>query len=329
MIGDAPDYTIDATWLNRVYEVVQYAHNAGLYVIINTHHDENHHSITDDNGIDIDTRWLDIKNAATNSTLNAQIKEEISAFWKQVANKFADCGEWLILESFNEINDGGWGWSTAFKADPTMQCNVLNEWNQVFVDAVRSTGGNNATRWLGVPSYAANAELTKYMTVPEDPAGRIMISVHFYDPSDYTIGAAQYSDWGHTASAGKKAAGGDEEHVKEIFGNLFSKYVDNNIPCYIGEFGCSVRNKADSRAWAFYLYYLEYVVKAAKIYGLPCLLWDNGAKSYGQEQHGYINHGTGAYIGNSKEAIDKMVKARFNEDEGYTLQSVYDSAPVF
>ena len=329
MIGDAPDYTIDATWLNRVYEVVQYAHNAGLYVIINTHHDENHHSITDDNGIDIDTRWLDIKNAATNSTLNAQIKEEISAFWKQVANKFADCGEWLILESFNEINDGGWGWSTAFKADPTKQCNVLNEWNQVFVDAVRSTGGNNATRWLGVPSYAANAELTKYMAVPEDPAGRIMISVHFYDPSDYTIGAAQYSDWGHTAAAGKKAAGGDEEHVKEIFGNLFSKYVDKNIPCYIGEFGCSVRNKADSRAWAFYLYYLEYVVKAAKIYGLPCLLWDNGATSYGQEQHGYINHGTGAYIGNSKEAIDKMVKARFNEDKGYTLQSVYDSAPTF
>ena len=329
MIGDAPDYTIDATWLNRIYEVVQYAHNAGLYVIINTHHDENHHSITDDGGNDIDTRWLDIKNAARNSSLNNQIKEEIFAVWKQIAERFSDCGDWLIMEGFNEINDGGWGWSADFKADPWKQCNILNEWNQSFVDAVRSTGGNNATRWLGVPTYAASPSFIGYMTLPGDPAKRLMVSVHFYDPDGFTIGVQQYSDWGHTGASGKKSDWGDEDHVKEVFRSLFDKYVDNDIPCYVGEFGCSVRNKEDSRAWAFYLYYLEYVVKAAKVYGLPCILWDNGAKASGQEQHGYINHGTGDYIGSSKEPVDVMVRARFNEDEGYTLQSVYDSAPVF
>ena len=320
MIGPAPDYKIDETWMNRVYEVAGFAHNAGLNVIVNTHHDENH-------GVANDYQWLDIKNAANNAALNTQIKAEIKAVWTQIAEKFKDCDDWLILESFNELNDGGWGWSDAFRANPTRQCDILNEWNQVFVDAVRATGGKNATRWLGVPTYAANPEYEKYFTMPDDPAGKTMLAVHFYDPSDYTIGEAQYSDWGHTGAADKKASYGDEDHVRSVFGNLCTQYVEKNVPVYLGEFGCSMRAQSDTRAWKFFLYYLEYVVKAAKTYGLPCFLWDNGAMGSGQEQHGYINHGTGSYIGNSKVPINVMKKAWFTEADGYTLETVYDSAP--
>ena len=156
-----------------------------------------------------------------------------------------------------------------------------------------------------------------------------MISVHFYDPSDYTIGEKQYTDWGHTGAAGKKADGGDEDHVQATFNNLTRKYVNRGIPVYIGEFGCSMRAQSDSRAWAFYLYYMEYVAKAAKTYGLPAFLWDNGAKGTGQEQHGYINHADGSYIGNSKTVIDLIVKATTDATPSYTLQSVYDRAPKF
>lgn len=322
MIGDAPDYTIDATWLDRVYEVALWAHEAGLDVIVNTHHDENH-------GVSNTYQWLDIKNAATNSALKAQIDGKIAAVWTQIAMRFKDCGDWLILEGFNELNDGGWGWSSQFTADPTIQCGILNEWNQIFVDAVRATGGNNATRWLGVPTYAANPAFAQYLQLPQDPAGKTMVSVHFYDPSDFTIGEAQYTDWGHTGASGKKADWGDEDHVKATFGALFSRYIAENIPVYIGEFGCSMRSKSDARAWKFYLYYLEYVVKAAKTYGMSCFLWDNGSDGAGQEQHGYFNHGTGDYIGNSKEVVDVMVKARFTTDASYTLDSVYNSAPTF
>ena len=319
MIGPYPTYTIDEAWMDRVYEVVGFAHDAGLNVIINTHHDENHG----------DDHWLDIKNAVNNSTLNEAIKEEIKAVWTQIANKFADCGDWLIMESFNEINDGGWGWSEDFRKDPTRQCNILNEWNQVFVDAVRSTGGNNETRWLAVPSYAASTEYTKYLKLPSDKSNKLIVAVHFYDPYDYTIGESQYTDWGHTGAAGKKASGGDEDHVKEVFSNLCSEYVNKDIPCYIGEFGCSMRAKSDNRAWRFYLYYMEYIVKAANTYGLPCFLWDNGTTGTGQEQHGYINHATGSYVGNSKEVIDVMKRAWFTKSDSYTLESVFDSAPKF
>lgn len=322
MIGDAPDYKIDEAWIDRIYEVVGFAHSAGLNVIINTHHDENH-------GVNNTYQWLDIKNAVNNSAINESIKAKIKGTWTNIAKRFADCDDWLIMEGFNEINDGGWGWSDDFRKNPQKQCNILNEWNQVFVDAVRNTGGKNATRWLAVPTYAANPEYEKYLTLPNDPAKKTILAVHFYDPSDYTIGDAQYSDWGHTGSPGKKANGGDEDHVKQVFGNLYSKYVANNVPVYIGEFGCSMRAKSDSRAWAFYKYYMEYVVKAAKTYGLPCFLWDNGTEGSGQEQHGYIHHGTGMPIGNSKEVIGVMTKAWFTDAEGYTLETVYNSAPKF
>lgn len=322
MIGPAPTYKIDETWINRVYEVVGYAHNAGLNVIINMHHDENH-------GVNNDYQWQDIKKAVNDAALNTAIKQKIKGAWTEIANKFKDCGDWLIMEGFNEINDGGWGWSEDFRKDPTRQCNILNEWNQVFVDAVRATGGNNATRWLGVPTYCANPEFEKYAKMPSDPANKLMLSVHFYDPSDYTIGEKQYSDWGHTGSSSRKASGGDEDHVKSVFGNLCTKYVNNNIPVYLGEFGCSMRAKSDTRAWAFYKYYLEYVVKAARTYGLPCFLWDNGADGGGQEKHGYVHHGTGMPIGNSREVIEIMRKAWFTESEGYTLETVYNFAPKF
>ena len=322
MIGPAPDYKIDAAWLDRVYEVAGFAHNAGLYVIVNTHHDENH-------GADNTYQWQDIKKASENAATNTAIKAEIKAVWTQIADKFKDCDEWLILEGFNELNDGGWGWSSDFRADPTKQCNILNEWNQVFVDAVRATGGKNATRWLGVPTYAANPEFEKYLTMPSDPAKKTMLAVHFYDPSEYTIGEKQWSDWGHTGASGKKESWGDEDHVRDVFDNLYTKYVKRNIPVYLGEFGCSMRDKSDTRAWKFYLYYLEYVVKAAKTYGMSCFVWDNGNVGAGREKHGYINHGTGACYGNAKEPVDVMVKAMSTTDAGYTLQSVYDAAPKF
>ena len=114
-----------------------------------------------------------------------------------------------------------------------------------------------------------------------------------------------------------------------MFGKLCSDYVDKGVPCYIGEFGCSMRAKSDNRAWRFYLYYMEYIVKAARTYGLPCFLWDNGTSGAGQEQHGYINHGPGSYIGNSKEVVDVMKKAWFTKSDSYTLNSVYNSAPKF
>lgn len=309
-IGEAPDYLIEEAWMERVAEVVGYAKTAGLNVILNTHHDEDHN----------EGHWQNLKGAVDNEDTNTQVKQEIAAVWTQIANRFKDEGDYLMLESFNELIYGG-DWSINGNAEK--KCGVINEWNQVFVDAVRATGGNNATRWLGVPGYAANPGYLKYLTVPNDPAGKIMVAFHCYDPYDYTIGDKQLANWGHSGNAYPRG----EEEIKELFNGLYKTYVANNIPIYMGEFGCSFRSKSDATRWNFFLYYLEYVTKAARVFGIPAFLWDNGVEGSGKERHGYINHGTGAYMGSSKEAVEVIVKAWTSTDASYTLQSVYDSAP--
>ena len=313
-IGNAPGYRLEEKWLARVEEIVGYAEKAGLVAIVNTHHDESY--------------WLDIAKAYNNSTQNEKVKDEIFSVWTQIANRFKDKGEWLVFESFNEIQDGGWGWSDAFKANPDAQYKVLNDWNQVFVDAVRTTGGNNATRWLGIPGYAASPTFTiPGLVLPKDytNANRLMVAVHDYDPYDYTLNTPLLPRFGHTADASQRPSGDNEAGLRWTFDQLKQTYLDKNIPVYLGEMGCSRHNDAD---FAYQMYYMEYFCKAAADRLLPMYLWDNGATGVGPEKHGYIDHGTGQFIDDkAKTLVDLIVKAVTTTDPAYTLESVYNSAP--
>ena len=86
-------------------------------------------------------------------------------------------------------------------------------------------------------------------------------------------------------------------------------------------------NRVDERAKSFQQYWFEFVFKAAKEYGLCPVVWDNGAKSTGNESFGYIDHSNGDYINDSKPVIDVMKKAFDTADQAYTLRSVYDNSP--
>lgn len=331
-IGPAPDYLIDAAWLARVTEVVGYAYDAGFSnIIVDTHHDGRH-----EKGYTDDGHWVDLKYATRDPARNAQIKEEIRAVWGQIATNFKDYDERLMFEGFNEPNDGTW----SEHSETAAQCRTLNEWLQVFVETVRASGGYNQTRWLGVPTYSANPEYTKYLVFPTDPAGRTMLSVHYYEPTDFTLGTYNeqtredylpYTDWGHTGEPGRKYKRYDEDHIRTLFARLRDEFIAKGIPVYIGETGCSRRSKQkDPRGWAFSLYYMEYMAKAARTYGLPVTLWDCGGKGVpGPEHHYYFRHDTGEYYPDAQEAVEVFLRGWQKEDADYTLESVYNSAPVF
>ena len=308
------EWNIEASYMAEVKQNVEWAEAAGLNVILNLHHDE---------------YWLDIKGAANNANTNTAIKERIQKTWLQIAEAFKDKGDFLIFESFNEIQDGGWGWG-ANRTDGGKQYRTLNEWNQLVVNTVRGTGGNNATRWIGVPAYASNPGFATESTfeLPDDPANRVMVSVHFYDPNTFTLTPENgdgKSEWGHTAAAGKYQSGSNEDHVIDTFKKLYEKYVVNNIPVYIGEYGCVQHN--NDRSNKFRNYYLEYVCRAAHTYSMPCVIWDNNTTGGGNEHHGYINHSNGNYLNNSESLVKTMIKATTSDDASYTLESIYNSAP--
>lgn len=313
-VGDAPDYTIDSAWLDRIAEVVGMAEAAGLNVIINIHHD----------GAD-SKYWLNIKQAATDEAVNATVTAQLTAMWTQIANRFADKGSFLLFESVNEIHDGGWGWGSN-RNDGGKQYAVLNGWNQAFVDAVRATGGNNLSRHLCVPGYCTNPDLTlNHFELPTDVvAHRLLVAVHYYDPYEYTLNCV-YSQWGHTAASGTKAGYGDEAYMRDVFGKLKAKFVDAGIPVYLGEVGCV--HRATTTDEAFRKYYLEYLCKAAADYQLSPVYWDNGSAGAGKECSGLFNHATGAWLNNAEEVVAVMTRGFYTTSADYTLQTVYDSAP--
>lgn len=321
-VGEAPHYHIDTDWMNRVAEVVEYAEKAGLKAIINIHHDGHRHIHED--GFD-EHRWLDIVEAAQNKDVNTAIKEQLKSMWTQIAQRFENKGEFLIFEGLNEIHDGRWGSGTN-TTDGGKQYATLNEWQLVFVDAVRATGGNNATRYLGISGYCTSPNLTiKHLQLPTDQAkDRLLISVHYYDPATFAL-EDKFAEWGHTGAPSKKENWGDEKHLEKIFAALRTAYVEKGIPVYIGEMGCVHRN--NNRSETFRKYYLEYICKAARTNGMAVFYWDNGNAGAGRECSGLMNHATGTYVNNGKDVIDVMTKGYFSNDPSYTLESLYNNAP--
>ena len=178
MIGDGPDYKIDTDWLDRVQEVVDYVVNNDMFAIVNMHGDGYY---------TVDHSWL---LCAEDDDKQTEIKDKYGKVWTQIADRFKDYDQHLIFESMNEEFNNDYG-----KPDEKAYDNI-NAYNQIFVDSVRATGSNNEKRWLLLPGWNTNIEYTAgddyNFKIPTDKGckadgKRIMISVHYYDPFNFTI----------------------------------------------------------------------------------------------------------------------------------------------
>jgi aryl-phospho-beta-D-glucosidase BglC (GH1 family) len=249
-----------------VDEVVGYACSAGLYAIINIHHD----------GADglKGVEWLTLNDANGNTTEknNALVRARFVAVWTQIARHFAGYGEELLFESMNEIHDG-YG-----SADPR-HLTFINELNQQFVKLVRATGGNNAERHLVVPGYNTNIDHTlQGFERPKDTvAHRLILSVHYYDPYLFALMAEKHT-WGQDSPG--RDDWGQEDFVVKQFDRLKSTYVDRGLPVLLGEYGATRQEGYED----YRRYYLEYVTKAAVQRGILPVYWDNGGRGSGSDK---------------------------------------------
>jgi endoglucanase len=298
-IGEAPNYTIGSRWLNRVAEVVEYAHAAGLKAIINIHHD----------GADSHD-WLSVKTADLTGPTKTAMDAKFTAVWTQIAEKFKNTGDYLLFEAFNELHDGSWSDGN------TAQRNRVNELNQIFVNAVRKVGGENSSRYLVIPGWVTRASVTvSSLVLPTDTVkDRLIVTFHYYDPYDFT-GSARQSVWGRKAHPSGWA---NESHVQSTFNAVRDKYTSKGIPVIIGEYGAV--NQDDPTAFKYRLYYMEYVTKYAHDCGFVPFYWDNGGFGYGPEKFGLINRDDGASADeDSDEILAVMMKA---VNENYPLSSI-------
>ena len=235
--------SIDEKWMERVVEVVNYVIDNDMICIINVHHDT---------GAD---GWL---RASTKDYEKKQ--KRFAAIWTQIAETFKDYGDNLLFESFNEILDDNNEWTSPGAEAIT----VVNEYNQLFVDTVRASGGNNGSRSLVVNTYAAaaNSAVTRDFVLPQDTIeDRLIVETHVYQPYQFT--AEEFPE-AVTWEAGR---GTLDAHLQ----NLKKTFVKNEIPIIIGEFGCVDKANMLER-----MTYTQRFLDVCSKMGIKCIWWDNG-----------------------------------------------------
>lgn len=242
------DGNIDNAWMERVAEVVGYVLDEDMYCIINIHHD------TGTDG------WLraSTKGFEESSALFAKL-------WQQIAERFKDYSGKLLFESFNEMLDEKNEWS-----NPNIDSiTAINQYNQLFVDTVRATGGKNTERNLVLNTYAAACStfICGTFKLPVDSTeNHLAVEYHMYSPYEFALAEP-------TEASSKTVY--DENVETEINNHILpavTSFVLPKIPVIIGECGTLDKgNTAERVKWT------EYAVTKAGMYGITCFLWDNGS----------------------------------------------------
>ncbi len=239
---------VNPGYMSAVQTVVDWCLAEDMYVILNVHHDSGA----------ADNSW--VRNVATDFEGTSK---KYADLWTQIAGNFADYGDHLIFEGMNEVE---------FPAAPNMsrQYELLNHMNQLFVDTVRATGGNNAKRHLLIPGYNTDIRKTsdRRYRMPEDPAGHCILSIHYYSPSPFCV-AEHDVDWAVPATTW-----GSEEDMAQVRADLDilkENFLGRGVPVIIGEYGVLTEDNKEKESIRAYLKNVPEIIME---YGMCPVLWD-------------------------------------------------------
>ena len=249
---------VDGAWMARVRQVVDWSLDEGLYVILNVHHDTGEH------GQD-KVCWM----IADMGTYNS-VHDRYASLWTSIAEEFKDYDNRLMFEGYNELLDPNNTWNAPSTGDDAY--NAVNSYAQLFVDTVRATGGNNATRNLIVNTYVASADqavLNAFVLPTDTVQDHLICEVHAYTPWDFTshLGNASYTTFDDNC----------RNQIDGLMSNLSSFSARLGVPVIIGEFGVENQNNDADRAS-----YIAYYVTRAAENGIKVFIWDNGLSDYGE-----------------------------------------------
>lgn len=259
------NYTIDPEWMARVKEIVDWSIEAGYYVIINSHHDVEENicpPLKRTNGYVVNSDAADI----------AESKRFLKAIWTQISTAFnGSYDEHLIFEVMNEPrNIDHHQWTPGIKLSwiDTSSCKeciadykTLNELNQLCLDTIRASGGNNANRFVMIPSMCAGKEtaLSNYFELPKDSANnKLILSVH-----DYVLGGApEFAEQVFTQEI--------KQNLANFYSQLNKKFIKKGIPVVVGETSAFriLIPKQERIKW------ISYFSKLTSSYGIALIYWD-------------------------------------------------------
>lgn len=285
---DTKEYIIDKAWMSRVKEVVQYALDEGMFVIINIHHD---------NLTSGELKSLYGYTVDKNPNNKALSKNYITSVWKQIASEFANFDNRLVYEIINEprYRDGANDGFTS-PSDLSNYNKIIREYEEAAIKVIREVPGNQE-RFIMVPFYAANPYSNDGWTLPQDTAkDKLLVSVHAYNP----YGFAMYDGSQHL-----NFTDSDKGEIEWLFTMLNNQWVSKGTGVVMGEASASDKNNTQER-----MKWIKTHYALSKKYGIPIILWDN-METYRQggnlsEFHGWFNRKNCTWFFES--LIDEMIR---------------------
>ena len=211
------DGIIDNLWLNRLKEIVDYCMDLDVYCLVD---------IIETYGLYVDS-------------LNSDGLDKFVSLWIQVAGLFKDYDDKLLFSPFNEVRNTNGDWNPP----NDLMLENMNYLYQVFVDTIRSTGGNNKWRNLILTTYAAGVDKTilECFKMPSDSTfNHLLVECHIYHPVNFTFNEINLGSTDFLYEWGSKK---DKRSLNNKF-HLISEFMKKTkLPVIIGEFGVADRNR--------------------------------------------------------------------------------------
>ena len=271
--------SVSKTWIARIKEVVGWCLANDLKVIINVHHE----------------KWLESTPYYKNKEENCQ---KLALLWMNIATEFANYDYRVAFAGTNEVHEPGiWG------APNAENLAVQNAYNQVFVDVVRATGGNNQKRNLLVQTYVCNPDFginNGDFIVPTDTEGNgndyLTVEFHYYNPYDY-CGECKYFWWGETYKQYGEISPTTEKNMIDFFDKVVNVWGKQGLGVCIGEWGVTDHYKGDAdRQHENMSYYCKTFVTEARNRGFSTFIWDNNKFGSGPEMFGIFDRERGMKV---------------------------------
>ena len=304
-ITNAQAMSIDKAWIARIKEVVGWCLDNGLKVIINVHHE----------------KWLEGRPTYQYKEENCQ---KLALLWMNIASEFANYDSRLAFAGTNEVHiRDNWGKPTAENLE------VQNAYNQIFVDMVRATGGNNAKRHLILQTYVCNPWFgieNGDFIIPKDAEGNgnnyMSVEFHYYQPWSYA-GDCTYDYWGDAYKDAGKIPAENEKTMTDFFDKAVNTWSNKGLGIVIGEWGVTDHYKSNSeKVHENMTYYCKFLTTEARKRGFSTFVWDNNKFGYGPENYGIFDRSDNKNIRVKASWILNGIYKQTDDLKGYKDYSI-------
>jgi endoglucanase len=207
-------YTISPAFFDSVERVMTAARNRDLLIVINMHH---YTQMTDVNGWAQDYGEVQVGIDLPLEQRIARVEERFVAMWEQIAKRFKGWGEGrLMYELYNE---------------PSRRLDAT--WNSLYPKALEKVRAHDPLRVviLGPANWNAADALASFKPPTQD--GRIIITIHNYQPYEFTYIGADSSITNGNATC---CTADQIKRMTEPL-DIAVKWAGSRWPLWLGEFG--------------------------------------------------------------------------------------------